>query len=595
MHMGKSTFLLLIGIGCVLAQPIDKAVEYVFPDETPVIQCINWRVAYGDSAVWRSPDYDDAHWALHPGIGLWVNEGKKGTGIRWYRKTIFFPEPLDSLATLALYQIAIVSANEIYWDGSLIARSGVVGEDKEHEQTGLSGQIFPVPKSLTTPGKHVIALRVSNFHSFSGVIEAPLQMGYFAAIHENLFRVLALSLFLAGVFFFTALFHFAILLGHGNKWPYALFSAFCLSCAVHIFIRGLLRYFQIDLIHYYTLAAVNDIPWFLMLVLLPVFFLFEFNSPYKKRLASLILIVGLAVVVFSRLATFGIVPVSWLNTLDSANRLNVYFTIIVSIAVASWALYHRMRGSLSALAGLLIFLIGVYFSNRANVENGWAIGFAVLNIFLTISLSNQMAYQNRLHHEADLRSARLELELLKKHIQPHFLLNSLNSIIAWLEEDPPVASRLVTSLADELRMILSFSGEKLIPLSEEIKLCKAHLNVMSLRQDKKYTMTVDGITGTEKLPPLVIHTLIENGLTHGYKEKDSGTFKFSCVHEKKKVRLILFNDSTCDQNPDGTQDGTGSRYVKTRLEEAFPSSWKLSSGPVAGGWEVLIEYEGVVS
>lgn len=592
--MKKNSIIWIFFAYSLFAQQIDETVEYIFPDETPVVSLIGWKVANGDSTTWCDPEYDDSHWEINPGVGLWINEGKSGTGVRWYRKTLFFPEPLDSLATLALYQIAVVSANEVYWDGRLIARNGQPGIDKKSEKTGLSGQIFPIPEILTTPGKHVIALRVSNFHSFSGVIESPLQLGYFARIHEYLFRVQALSIFLAGVFFLTALFHFAILLGHGNKWPYALFSAFCLSCAVYIFIRGLLRYFQIDLNHFYTLAAVNDIPWFLMLVLLPIFFLFEFSSPYKKRITTIIIIVGLAVVIVPRLATFGVVPISWLNTFDSANRINVYFTIFVSIAVAFWALYHRMIGSLSASIGLLVFLAGVYFGNRANIENGWAIGFAVLNIFLTISLSNQMAHRSRLHHEADLRGARLEIELLKKHIQPHFLLNSLNSIIAWLEEDPPVASRLVNALADELRMLLVFSGEKLILLSEEIKLCKAHLNVMSLRQDKKYSMTVEGIQGDEKLPPLVIHTLVENGLTHGYKEKESGVFKLNCIHMKNGLRLKFFNDSHYDTDQVLTHDGTGLRYVKTRLEEAFPSSWKLNYGPVEGGWEVVIEYKGAV-
>lgn len=589
-----SAIFILIGVYILIAQPIDESVEYIFPDEVPVVNLVRWKVAYGDSICWRDPDYDDSHWEKNPGVGLWVIEGKSGKGVRWYRKILFFPEPLDSLSTLALYQIAVVSANEIYWDGNLIARSGQPGFDKKSERTGLSGQIFPVPVSLTTPGKHVIALRVSNFHGISGVIEAPLQLGYFSKINEHLFRVQGLSIFLAGIFFLTALFHFAILLGHGNKWPYALFSAFCLSCAVHIFIRGLLRYFQIDLVHYYTLAAINDIPWLLMLVLLPIFFLFEFSSPYKKRLTTIIIISGLVVVIFPRFATFGIVPISWLNTFESANRINVYFTIIVSIAVASWAVYHRKIGSLGACIGLLAFLAGVFFSSRVNVENGWAVGFAVMNIFLTISLSRQMAYSNRIHHEAELRNVRLEMELLKKHIQPHFLLNSLNSIIAWLEEDPPIASKLINSLADEFRMLLAFSGKKLILLSDEIKLCKAHLNVMSLRQDKKFTMAVEGVNGGEMLPPLVIHTLVENGLTHGYAERDNGIFKLSCTRLKKGLKLVLFNDSATEQKQIPSAEGTGMKYVKTRLEEAFPSSWKITHGQVDGGWEVVIEYEGAV-
>ena len=210
---------IVIGIHCLIAQPIDESIEYIFPDEVPVVNLLGWKLAYGDSCHWSSPDYNDSHWEENPGIGLWVIEGKRGKGIRWYRKTLFFPEPLDSLAVMALYQIAVVSANEIYWDGKLIARSGQPGLDKKSEKTGLSGQIFHVPRSFTSPGKHVIALRVSNFHSISGVIQAPLQLGYFAKINESLFRVQALSIFLAGIFILTALFHFAILLGHGNKWP----------------------------------------------------------------------------------------------------------------------------------------------------------------------------------------------------------------------------------------------------------------------------------------------------------------------------------------------------------------------------------------
>ena len=71
-----------------------------------------------------------------------------------------------------------------------------------------------------------------------------------------------------------------------------------------------------------------------------------------------------------------------------------------------------------------------------------------------------MAEQNRRRQESELRSARLELELLKKHIQPHFLLNSLNSVIAWLEEEPSTAVRLVNALAEELRADSAvFQGE----------------------------------------------------------------------------------------------------------------------------------------
>jgi len=566
-----------------------EAVEYMFFDETPVADLVGWRTAWGDSIEWADADYDDEAWEWDKGSGLWVSGGGPGKGVRWYRKHVFFPEALTSATSLALYQVAAVSASEIYWDGELIARNGEVAEEAEDEESGRSGQVFPIPASLTAAGKHVIALRVSNHHTFSGLVSPPLQIGYFAELQGRLFRSGALAFFLAGIFIVTALFHIAILFGHANKWTYALFSAFCVSCGAYIIIQSMLRYFQIDLAGYYSMAALNDIPWFFMMSLLPVFFMFEFPVSYRLPASVCIVAVTLIIVVLPRLAAFGVLPVEWLGALDRANRMYSISTIFISVLVSAWGIRKGMAGSLTVAIGLVIFLIGAYVSYRTRLEHGWAIGFAFLILVITISLSRQMAQRNRLHQETQLRSARLELELLKKHIQPHFLLNSLNSIVAWLEEEPRTAARLVNALADELRMLLESSGKKTVSLREEIRLCEAHLQVMSLRQEKQYDLAVEGVDGSEQFPPLIIHTLVENGLTHGYKGKDTGRFSLRAQHLRGALRLVLFNDSALDKAHSGYIEGTGLRYVRTRLEEAFAGKWSLAAGPVEGGWEVAIE------
>ncbi|MBD3391919.1 MAG: hypothetical protein GF418_07615 [Chitinivibrionales bacterium] len=566
--------------------------EYVFFDETPITDLVGWRTFYGDSMAWADPAYDDTHWEWDKGSGLWISDGGPGKGTRWYRKEIFFPGALESGRSLALYQVAAVSASEIYWDGQLVARNGEVGESPADEVPGRSGRVFPIHRSLTSAGRHVIAMRMSNHHSFSGLVAPPVQLAYFGVIQMRLFRSGALALFLAGIFVVTAIFHIAMLLGHANKWPSALFSAFCLSCATYIVIQSMLRYFQIDLGYYFLLGTLNDIPWFFMMSLLPIFFLFEFSAPYQKRLSVLIAVMTLAIVLMPRFAAFGVLPVEWLPALDRMNRIQSISTIVLSIFVTVWAIRRRRPGSVTVLVGLLIFLIGAYVSYRTRAEHGWAIGFAFVILVITVSLSRQMAERNRRHQETQLRSARLEIELLKRHIQPHFLLNSLNSIVAWLEEEPKTAGRLVNALADELRMLLSFSSRKTIKLEREIRLCEAQLKVMSLRQEKRFEMRTEGIDGSERLPPLVIHTLVENGLTHGYRGKDHGVFTLRGGRRDKTLTLMLHNDSAAEARREDFVEGTGLRYVRTRLEEAFPGRWSLAAGPVDDGWQVTVEIEG---
>jgi hypothetical protein len=547
-----------------------------------------WLIRHGDDPRWCDTAYDDSRWSTVTGGGLWASSGP-AKGTCWYRKELVIPEPLDSLMPLALYQLAAVTASEVYWDGNLIAKNGQVGTSKQTEVPGRSGQIHTIPRTLTTPGRHVLALRVSNHHTFSGLLEEPPSIGYLRAVHGYLFRHGSVLVFLAGMFFFTALFHLALLLGYRDKYTYGAFSLFCISCAAHIVIRCLLTYFHMDLSYYYVLAAINDIPWFLMMALLPAFFLFEFRFPKREVLTTAIVCVAFCIVLLPRLVTLGLLPIGWLGPLAGMNSLHSYATILFSTGVSGWALYKRKVGCLTSTAGLLSFFAGVAITYQLRLDYGWALGFAVLIAFLAVSLSNQMAQRNREHQEAQLRAARLEIDLLRKHIQPHFLLNSLNSIVAWLEEDPATAARLVNALADELRMLLHFAREREIPLGEEVKLCETHLTLMGLRYGKSYEFAKDGIPEGLPVPPLVIHTLVENGLTHGYGGRSSGVFRLQCDRHGPDVSLRLFNDGSRKGPDRPVVEGTGLRYVRTRLEELYPGMWELRYGPVEGGWEVAVD------
>lgn len=218
------------------------------------------------------------------------------------------------------------------------------------------------------------------------------------------------------------------------------------------------------------------------------------------RASAVIALAALACIVPARLITFGLAPVAWLGGLELANRFYMYAVTIFAAAIAFINIVRRQKGALPGFAGCGALLAGIYASFQLHKEYAWALGFCGLIVLLTLSLSRQMAQQNRKRQEMELRGARLELELLKKHIQPHFLLNSLNSVIAWLEENPSTAVRLVTALAEELRLILQFSSVQRIPVSEELRLCNLHLQVMGLRHDRTYTLAADPVPNNEFIP-----------------------------------------------------------------------------------------------
>lgn len=182
-------------------------------------------------------------------------------------------------------------------------------------------------------------------------------------------------------------------------------------------------------------------------------------------------------------------------------------------------------------------------------------------------------------YQTKLRARRLERELLKKTIQPHFLMNTLAAIRALLLEDPGVAARLLDELTGELNLILRMSRQSLVPVRDEIALCYHHLRVMELRREKGCRFSVRGIRGNETVPPLLFHTMMENGFTHA--DSPEGRLHFYLIKKEadghSRYSFVVSNPKP-ERRIRRMKTGTGITYIKSRLEESYQGEWTLEHG-----------------
>ena len=133
-----------------------------------------WKFKQADDLRWAAPDFDDSNWKTHPVPGSWTRNDFTGQSISWYRTWIDVPEHMNSATHWALLTGRIISAAEIYWDGNLLVRYGKVGDSKESETPGKSDYLFIIPQNNKTAGRHLISIRISNFHSSSGnILQVP--------------------------------------------------------------------------------------------------------------------------------------------------------------------------------------------------------------------------------------------------------------------------------------------------------------------------------------------------------------------------------------------------------------------------------------
>ena len=121
--------------------------------------------------------------------------------------------------------------------------------------------------------------------------------------------------------------------------------------------------------------------------------------------------------------------------------------------------------------------------------------------------------------QASLRRA--ELALLQAQINPHFLYNTMDTIIWLIEADRPQAAvEMVSNLSSFFRHSLS-RGEDVITLGEEEEHVRSYLQIQQARYQDilDYAVEIDPALRETRLPKLTLQPLVENALYHGIKRK----------------------------------------------------------------------------
>ncbi len=147
---------------------------------------------------------------------------------------------------------------------------------------------------------------------------------------------------------------------------------------------------------------------------------------------------------------------------------------------------------------------------------------------------------------------RSELEVLQSQINPHFLYNTLDSVI-WMTESgqQTEAIQMVTSLARLFRISLS-KGKSIIPLADELEHARHYMNIQQIRYKNKFTTEIEARPGTEGLYTLklIIQPLLENAIYHGMASaEDDGLIRVTAYREGEDL-LIDVEDNGLGMRPE---------------------------------------------
>ena len=522
----------------------------------------------GDDIDWASKDFDHSTWSTK-------KITPEGEEIFWIRKTIKIVKAFDSLQTIGI-GIHAFGAYEVFWDGVLIGKNGVPGNESTTEKTGTPTESFVIPNHLLELGNHSIALRMSQLYEKTDTRGVYIYIDAYKNLTTAKLKDTIYMHILAGAFLLATIYYFLLYINDRKQYAMLLFSLSSLLFFLLIILEYIKFYIPIHYSDFILRLKVIGILTLFLSFLVPYYFAVQFSFNYRKWFFFMyaILLIGIHLFYsksYDQTALF-LSQMMWLSS-----------TIIIC-----YAIFQKQKAAIIVLVGLLVSF-AVYKVSIYDVS--LFVSFAIVSLCMFYLLSVKLKEQRVAFEHSIAESTRLKYELLKKKIQPHFLMNTLTSLIDWVEEAPNKGVEFIEALAEEFDVLNQVENETLIPLSQEIRLCKSHLNIMKYRKEVEYIWEDKGVLNdnSQMIPPAVIHTLLENGITHCL-PLDTNSMRFKLIAEtNKNQQTYTFLTFAKIRNPTKEKiDGTGFKYIKARLTESYGNRWNISSEPTKNGWKNII-------
>ena len=180
--------------------------------------------------------------------------------------------------------------------------------------------------------------------------------------------------------------------------------------------------------------------------------------------------------------------------------------------------------------------------------------------------------------EAEKNAVVTELKLLQAQMEPHFLFNTLSTVISLIDGEPERARRMLESFTALLRVSFETALDETIPLSREMDIVKNYLEICAVRMSSRlrYTIELPERVRDVQVPPLLIQPLVENAIKHGLEPLiEGGELSIRCEPESDVVRITVA-DTGQGMNENDGRKGVGLDNIRKRLQLLYGGGTRVT-------------------
>jgi two-component system LytT family sensor kinase len=203
-------------------------------------------------------------------------------------------------------------------------------------------------------------------------------------------------------------------------------------------------------------------------------------------------------------------------------------------------------------------------------------------IYFFFQYSNKKLEMERENDQLERAIQETEGKVLRAQMNPHFVFNALNSIRALITEDPQKAKKGINQLSKLLRSSLLTERKKTISLSEELETILDYLSLEKIRYEERldWNFQIDPVCLKSQVPPMLLQTLVENGIKHGIsKSVNGGNIEIHAHKFEGIIEIDVINTGHLSEKNKANL-GVGLINSQNRLRILFGTTAQLSLSPL---------------
>ena len=205
--------------------------------------------------------------------------------------------------------------------------------------------------------------------------------------------------------------------------------------------------------------------------------------------------------------------------------------------------------------------------------------FAMIAVSYALQSMARLRERERQAAQLETRLREAQLGALRMQLQPHFLFNSLNAIMALVrDQDTERAVKALSLLSDVLRATVNSANAHETTLSQEIDFLSRYLEIERVRfgDRLRVTMDVPHELHDALVPTFLLQPFVENALKHGIlRERSGNEITVSARAVDDALAITVADDGRGLSNAESAA-GVGITNARSRLEHMYGSKAQLS-------------------